>query len=408
MPQQPLESETANMFVKFSKLRKAIRQIALLSPIALLSACMSLSGMDGDNIGPTIDPRKPVPVALLVPHGAPDGDVQRLARDLENAARMAVRDLKGAKIDLRVYATAGNVGQSTQAAKRAVNEGAKIIIGPLYAEAANAVAKTVSPQGINVMSFSNNPSIAGGNLFILGPTYNNTATQMAEFAAAQGKKRVVAVYSKNLAGELGKEAIQAAMKRKGTALVGLVGYDFSEAGVQSAVPKIKSTVAQTNADAIFLTANAAGALPMLSQVLPAAGISSPKTQYLGLTRWDTPSQALQLSGLQNGWFAMPDPARSAQFESRFKAAYGNSPHVVSSLAYDGIAAIGALVAKGKRSALQTSSLTQNAGFQGATGVFRLRSGGTNERSLAIATIRNKRAVILKPAAKGFGGALSLF
>ena len=54
-------------------------------------------------------------------------------------------------------------------------------------------------------------------------------------------------------------------------------------------------------------------------------------------------------------------------------------------------------------ALTAAALTQGAGFQGTGGVFRLLSDGTNERGLAVATIRDKQLVVIDPAPKSFGG-----
>ena len=78
--------------------------------------------------------------------------------------------------------------------------------------------------------------------------------------------------------------------------------------------------------------------------------------------------------------------------------------VVFSQAFDGIAAIGALVKQGRGDALTGRALTQSAGFQGTGGVFRLKSDGTNERGLAVATVRNNQMVILDPAPSSFSGA----
>ena len=69
-----------------------------------------------------------------------------------------------------------------------------------------------------------------------------------------------------------------------------------------------------------------------------------------------------------------------------------------------IAAIGALISQGRRDALTGRSLTQSAGFQGSGGVFRLLANGTNQRGLAIATVRNNQMVILDPAPRSFSGA----
>ena len=391
------------MFAVLSPTRKLFTRFAMLISILWLAACqpVSLSNTGG---GQSINPSAPVPVALLIPQSAANPQEQKLARDLESAARLAVSDLEGVQIDLRVYDTAGNASQAQAVALKAVADGAKIIVGPLHAESANAVAVAVAHKNVNVLTFSNNPTIAGGNLFILGQTFQNTANRLASYASRQGKKRIVTVHSNNLSGQLGKQAIEQAVLNNGASMAGSVGYELSQQGVISAIPGIRAAVSNSNADAIFLTSNTAGALPLFSQMLPEAGVNPQTTQYIGLSRWDTPPQTLALPGVQGGWFALPDPQRSAQYINRFQAAYGGAPHAISGLAYDGIAAIGALAKTGSRDALTRPNLTQSAGFQGVSGVFRLRPDGTNERGLAIATIRDQKMVVIAPAPQGFGGA----
>ncbi|QIE46430.1 penicillin-binding protein activator [Pseudohalocynthiibacter aestuariivivens] len=392
------------MFSVLPSARKVLNLIVLLIGGLLIAACQPVSMGGGGNSGPSIDPGAPVAVALLVPHGSANAQEAALAKDLESAARLAVADLQGVKIDLRVYGTAGQAGQAQQAALNAVGDGAKIIIGPLHAESANAVAVAVANKGVNVLAFSNNASIAGGNLFVLGQTFDDTARRLTKYATRQGKSRILTVHSSNLAGQLGREAIAKAAAASGATVVGNVPYDFSQQGVVSAVPVIASNVRSTSADAIFLTANTAGALPLFSQMLPENGLAPTDIQYIGLTRWDKPPQTLDLPGVQGGWFAMPDPQKSQSFESRFHAANGKFPHAIAGLAYDGVAAIGALAKRGGKDALSRASLTQSAGYQGTGGVFRLMPDGTNQRGLAVATIRDKKLVILEAAPKGFGGA----
>ena len=390
------------MFAVLHIIRKSFAGSFLVLAALFLAACQPVSVATPGGGGTA--PSGPVPVALLVPHGSADAQEAQLARDLENAARLAVSDLAGVQIDLRVYGTAGQAQQAQQAALNAAADGARIIIGPLHAESANAVAVAMASRNINVLAFSNNPTIAGGNLFILGQTFQTTANRLADFASRQGKSRIMAVYSDNLAGQLGRAAIEQAVRDNGATLAGSVGYEFSQEGVIDAIPKIKSAAETNAAAAIFLTANSAGALPLFSQMLPENGLGPDRVQYIGLSRWDTPPQTLDLPGVQGGWFALPDPARASQFTQRFSAAYGNAPHPIASLSYDGIAAVGALVKSGNREALGRNALTQSAGFQGVSGVFRFRSDGSNERGLAVATIRDKRVTILSPAPQSFGGA----
>lgn len=389
------------MFAVLNVIRKPFTHLFAGLAILWLAACDPVS-MTNPGTGGGTPTRGAVPVALLVPHGSSDSQESQLARDLESAARLAISDLSGVEIDLRVYGTAGQAQQAQQAALNAADDGARIIIGPLHAESANAVAVAMEPRNINVLAFSNNSSIAGGNLFILGQTFETTADRLAEYATREGKSRIMAVYSDNLAGRLGRAAIEQAVRDNGGTLAGSVSYEFSQSGVLDAVPNIRQSAETNAADAIFLTANTAGALPLFSQMLPENGLGPDRVQYIGLSRWDTPPQTLELPGVQGGWFALPDPNRSSQFNNRFQAANGNAPHPIAGLAYDGIAAIGALAQAGKD--LGRGSLTQSAGFQGVNGVFRLRADGTNERGLAVATITDNQVTILSPAPQSFGGA----
>lgn len=388
------------MFAVFLAICKSRKIFAFLSTILFVAACET----NLPSSGGTITPGAPVTVALLVPHGSSSANEQRLAKDLEAAARLASADLAGVEIDLRIYPTGGNAGQAQQAALRAVDEGAQIVVGPLHAESANAVAVALAPQNVNVLAFSNNPTIAGGNLFVLGQTFQNTADRLTKFAVSQGKRRILTVHSNNLAGELGRQAIHQAIAANGATQAGTVAHSFSEDGVISAIPAIAATASQNQADAVFLTANSAGALPLFSQLLPENGLTSDTIQYIGLSRWDTPQQTLDLPGVQGGWFAMPDPQRAAQFRNRFELANGVTPHPLAGLSYDAIAAIGALAKSGRSDAFSRGSLTQSAGFGGVNGIFRFRSDGTTERGLAVATISNRQVQILSPAPSRFGGA----
>ncbi|GGH35635.1 penicillin-binding protein activator [Cribrihabitans marinus] len=389
------------MFAVFKTARKlTLTGLALVSA-ALLAACDPAATGSG---GPTVDTGKPVPVALLVPRGSGQSGDAVLAQSLENSARLAMQDLSGVRIDLRVYDTAGNASQAAAVAKQAVSEGAQIILGPVYAQSANAAGLAVLNDNVNLLAFSNNTNIAGGNVFVLGPTFQNTANRLARYAARQGKGNIVVVHSNDEAGQLGRAAIEAAISGSPARVAGTVPFQRSQQGVIAAVPQVKSMVDATGADSVFLTATTAGALPLFSQLLPEAGVPPESKQYIGLTRWDIPAQTLELPGVQGGWFALPDPVKSQSFQSRYAAAYGGAPHPIGGLAYDGIAAIGALVGAGKSNALTGAALTQGAGFQGVGGIFRLRRDGTNERGLAVATIQNKQVVVIDPAPSSFSGA----
>ena len=81
--------------------RKALAWALLGFASVGLAACGPMA------TGPSLTGGEAVQVALLVPSGSGQASDEYLARSLENAARLAMADLGGVRVDLRVYPTAG-------------------------------------------------------------------------------------------------------------------------------------------------------------------------------------------------------------------------------------------------------------------------------------------------------------
>lgn len=375
----------------------AARLVRLMVGACALVVAVACAPTGGGQGGGTIK------VALLVPTGSGQAGDEVLGQSLEAAARLAIQDLNNSSIELTVYATAGQPAQAAAMAKKAVAEGAQVILGPVFAQEANAAGVAVAGSGVNVLAFSNNPDIAGNNVFILGPTFHNTAERLTSYAARSGKTNIMIASDRNIAGQLGRDAIVRGAALAGANVVANEDYEFSQNGIVSAAPVLAAKAKSTGAQAIFLTADTAGALPLLSQLLLDSGLRGADVQFIGLTRWDIPSATLALPGIQGGVFALPDPGRYNQFVTRYENANGQPPHPIAALAYDGIAALGALAATESGGPVSRLGLTQPSGFVGVNGVFRLLSDGTNQRGLAVAQVQDGQIVVVEAAPSTFGG-----
>lgn len=386
------------MFAVFGFARKLRLVSTGLVAAFALAGCepITVSGLGG----PSINTSAPVEVALLVPQG---GSTAGVARSLENAARLAAADLQGAQIDITVYNTGGTAGGAAAAAQQAAADGNKIILGPLFGDAAAAAGGAVASNGINVLSFSNNTAVAGGNVFILGNTFQNTANRLASYAAGKGLRDVAIIHADSPSEIIGRDAIARALGQNGMRLASSRSFPLSQNGVVAAIPGIAAEVRASGANAVFLTSGNDGAIPFLAALLPDSGLDPSSIQLIGLQRLDIPSTALNLPGLQGAWLATPDPSLQAQFNSRYLATYGGNPHPLAGLAYDGVAAIGALVSAGQSNALTGTALTRSSGFAGVNGVFRFNRNGTNSRGLAVAQIQGGQVVVIDPAPRSFGG-----
>ena len=338
-------------------------------------------------------------IGLLLPYGSEDENNTELARSLENGVHLALKTIGNTGLSVKVYPTRGTAQGAAEAAVAALGDDVEAIIGPLYGDFAPEVGRIAATEGVPVFSFSNNSGVAGNNVYLLGHTHRNSASRILAYAASQGKSKAIVVHADNAVGLVSLAAVQDAALQTGIQIVGTVPHGFSQKGVVDAVPFIAATVENSEADILVLTGNTAGALPMLAQLIPEAGVDSGEVQFVGLTRWDIPPGNLRNSGLQNGWFPLPDPNLAASFAYRFQYEFDEPPHPLSGLAYDGIIAISQLLAKG--GPLDAATIANAEGFFGSDGRFRFKEDGTIERGLAVAQVQEFQKFIIDPAPRSF-------
>jgi hypothetical protein len=381
--------------------RRAVLAALLAAGAAALSGCAPrVAGTDGL----AVDPGQPVRVALLVPYGSGDPGRDAIARSLENAARLAVADLRDATIDLAVYPSAGTTAGGAAAAQQAVAEGAKIIVGPLFSTETAGAQSPAGSAGLTVLSLSNNPSVAGGNVFILGTSFENTADRLVAFGQSRGMQSFGVVYPSGLEGETARDAVASVVNARGATLVASQPYNLSVEGIQAAAGPAAAELLSGGAQAVILTDGPTGGLGFISEALRNNGLGPMQAQFLGMQRWDVSAEALALPSLQGGVFAAPDPSFVGAFEGRYRAAYGEAPHELAGLAFDGIHAVGAVIAEARArggSPFSTARLTEPSGFAGVYGPFRLLPSGRAQRNLAIVEVRDGGAVVIERAARSF-------
>ena len=387
------------------------RRTFLFSFAALaISACSETVAPSPAAPGPTggsapANPTAPIivdaTVALLLPYGSADETDWLLATSLENGARMAAADLENVNLGVKVYNTSGTAEGAAEAAHMAIAEGADILLGPVRSHETRAVAPVAAEAGINLISFSNNTGIAGGNVFLLGYTYENAAERLLNYAVLQGRISVFIVYPETEAGNAGRIAVERALGPSGAVLAGRGSYALTREGIVNAISGIADSISATQAEIVIFTDDAAGGLPVIAELLPESGVDPETVKFAGTSRWDLPQSQLRLNGLQGGWFTLPDPDLFSSFRFRYRYAYGEDPHWIASLAYDGVAAIGALRATSNSDPFHSLRLTSPQGFTGANGVFRFKLDGSIERGLAVAEIRDYQVEIVSEAPRAF-------
>ena len=236
-----------------------------------ISACQDLR-VEKVNDGPIINPSTTTKVALLVPSGSTDENQEDLAQNLIRAAKMAITDHPKAKIEMLIFKTAGDPIKAEAAAKKAISQNVKLIIGPLFAKSAESVGKIAAANNINVLSFSNTSSIAGNNVFILGNSFQNTSDRLLGFAYQKGYSKISVVLPDTEAGRVAANSVKLSSKSNNLNFVGSYDYPFSADGIAENAYRITRKIRRSDSDAVVLTADSASGLPLLAEFLLAKGL----------------------------------------------------------------------------------------------------------------------------------------
>jgi ABC-type branched-subunit amino acid transport system substrate-binding protein len=350
-------------------------------------------------------PEGPVQVALLVPAGSGDAATDFVAESLTNAARMAEGDLAGREVLLEVLPTGGTAEGAAAAAARALEGGAMLILGPLYSAEVAAVAPLAAAKSVPVLALSNNTDVQGSGTYLLGVTHESVGRRLTGFAAARGLTRLAVVHPDSLEGAQALQAVEAAAAGHGVTVVARESYPLTFEGISAAAPAMAAKIRAAGASAVILTDTPTGGLAFVAGGLRAAGLGASGWQFAGLTRWDASADALKEPALAGGWFTLPDPGLTAEFEARYLAAWGKEPHDLAGLGYDAVAAAGALIRAARADggpAFSAERITDPAGFAGVGGVFRFLPEGGNERGLAVMQVGSGGTVtVLDPAPRSF-------
>ena len=121
--------------------------------------------------------------------------------------------------------------------------------------------------------------------------------------------------------------------------------------------------------------------------------------YVGNSNWD--SALISKTALNGAIIATLDTTNQSLMADRYQAKYGSPPSPSALHGYDLIAMASGIIRASGPDSLNRSALLSDTGFTGTAGSFRLRSNGTVERNLAIATIKNGALVQSQAPAQGF-------
>jgi len=375
------------------------------SAVGLILGAPFIAGCAGSPFGggeqPAGPPQQPsavgsgqVKVGLLLPLSAA-GNAGAAAQSMRNAAELALAEFQNPNIQLLIKDDGGTAQGAQQGAQQAVDEGAEIILGPLFAQSVPGAAQVARGRGIPVIAFSTDSSVAGRGVYLLSFLPESDVTRIVDYAAGTGKRSFAAYLPENAYGNVVEVAFKQAVARKGGRIVAFEKYGADRAQGSAAIVQ-----ALASADSLLL-ADDGDALTAVADSLASSGADLKRVQLLGTGLWDNP-RVFANANLRGGLYAAPDPAGFRSFSARYRAKYSGDPVRTATLAYDSVALVAALARTQGGQRFSPEVLTNPSGFAGIDGLFRFRSDGTNERGLAVMRVGPTGGAIAAGSPKSFG------
>lgn len=340
-------------------------------------------------------------VALLLPLSA-TGNAAQLAKDMRNAAALALREFPNANIQILIKDDRGTPNGARDATTAAIAEGAQLILGPVFAQAVVAVGAVAKPAGVPVVAFSTDSTTASKGIYLMSFLPQSDVDRIVTYAASQGKQSIAALLPANAYGTVVEATLQRVAANAGVRVQVVERYNLDRASMQEKATVIAGIVSQGTVNAVFLP-DGGDATPFLAQILAANGVPPGTVQYLGSGQWNDP-RVLAESNLSGGWFPGPDPAGFQAFAARFRNAYGNEPLRNTSLAYDAVSLAIGLVNRYGDQGFTDKVLTNPSGFVGVDGAFRFTATGTSQRALAVFRMERGQATVISPPPTSFSAA----
>jgi ABC-type branched-subunit amino acid transport system substrate-binding protein len=329
-------------------------------------------------------------VAVLVPLTGRDA---ALGRSILNAANLALLDMGGERIRITAYDTAA--AGAVAAANEALAEGNGLILGPLLAEDVRAVAPIARENDVPVIAFSNDVSVAGNGVYVMGFNPGQAIERVVGFARSRGANSFGALVPTNVYGERAARAMTRAVEGAGGRLTGIQTFDASAAGTRAAATRLQ---AQGAADAVLL----ADVPRAILSAVPVIRQASPQPRLLATERWATETNIGANVGLRGAWFAAPSDTLYNQFRSRYRARYNSAPYRLASLGYDSVLLAVRVAADwpvGRN--FPVRALREAEGFSGVDGAFRFGRDGVADRALEVREVTAAGTNIVSPAPAGF-------
>ena len=313
------------------------RTFMMVGASILLAGCKIIPDAPVTSTEPTAPTATPTPsatalptdetrhrIALLVPMS---GDNAAVGNSIANATTMALLDTNASNLRITTYDTATG---ARDAARKAVADGNKLILGPLMANNVPSVLAEARPADVPLISYSNDISVAGPDVFVMGHLPSQSIERTVEYARGRGSNNFAIIAPEGTYGDTASSAIADAVRKFGGRVIGTETFARGNTSIVSAAQRLKQ---RGGFDTVLIADGARLAALAAAELRPAGNGT---TQLLGTELLSGEAGVTRTSAMRGMLFSAVSDGRFKRFSDSYNGRFGGQPYRISTLGYDSV------------------------------------------------------------------------
>lgn len=159
--------------------------------------------------------KEPIRVAILLPLSHSQDNARAVAKALLNSAELALFEIENINVMLMPKDTYGTPSGARRAALSALDEGADLILGPLFAESVREAGEVARDANIPMIAFSTDRTVAGDGVYLLSFLPEQEVKRVVDFAFSEGFYSFAALIPQSAYGYRVQSAFEYSVERQG-------------------------------------------------------------------------------------------------------------------------------------------------------------------------------------------------
>jgi ABC-type branched-subunit amino acid transport system substrate-binding protein len=255
--------------------------------------------------------------------------------------------------------------------QKAIDANIKTFVGPVFSDDTNLVSSMIKDKDVAILSFSNDSSLAGAGVYLMGFLPETYANKVVDYASSKGIYDFYSLLPIGKYGDLIKNSLNIASNKHQISLIEAETYNNRNLSIS--IQNIIDSIKNNNNKKALLVSDKGNNFKEITDIFSDSYLSTNNIRLINLSSLSDDELVKYQSN--NIWFVSNETENSKSLSNIFEKKYQHNIAKLMNLAYDAVTLATTIKSIG--------DLKNTRGFNGINGFFRFNKDGLIEREVKI-------------------------